>query len=168
MQIAFNNINHRQIISPLCRLIFIAIAASFLSFDAPVDLGDKERRRRKKIVKTAEELIGSRYRSGGESRRGFDCSGFSFYVMQEHNIKLHRSSRSQARQGKQVKLKNLKPGDLVFFGNGDRINHVGIISSNQGKSLKMIHASSSRGVIEEDILQSTYWRKRIKFGRSIM
>jgi len=127
-----------------------------------------ERKKRKNIVKTAQKYIGTKYRSGGKSEKGFDCSGFSFFVMKENNVALKRSSRDQALQGEPVKIKKLQPGDLIFFASKDRVNHVGIISENQRNKLKMIHASSSRGIVEEDILKSSYWKKRIKGGRSVL
>ncbi len=146
-------------------LSFFVIGSGFVKNDSTEI---SERKKRKNIVRTAQKYIGCKYRSGGKTAKGFDCSGFAYCVMKENNIQLKRSSRDQALQGEPIKISKLKPGDLIFFASKSRINHVGIISENGRNSLKMIHASSSRGIIEEDILKSTYWQQRIKEGRSVL
>lgn len=120
------------------------------------------RKERKKILKKAESLLNSNYRYGGNAPSGFDCSGFTQYVFRESvNLKLARSSSGQSRQGRAVKLSDAAPGDLVFFRTGTSVNHVGIIHKKSSKGLWMIHASSSRGVISEDISASEYWSDRL-------
>ena len=82
-----------------------------------------------KLISFAKRFIGVRYRWGGSSPKGFDCSGFTQYVFKNIGIALNRTSTSQAAQGKRVSKSNLQPGDLVFFdtnGGNNRINHVGI------------------------------------------
>lgn len=117
---------------------------------------------RTQIVKTATRLINTPYRYGGNSPKGFDCSGFTQYVYQNAaGIKLARSADQQSKGGKKLALKNCKPGDLVFFKNKGRIDHVGIIHRISGSDIWMIHASSSRGVVSEEITQSPYWGSRI-------
>ena len=72
------------------------------------------------------------------------------------------SSQEQAKGLDTIGLKDARPGDLLFFGSGERISHVGIISQIKGNQVKLIHSTSSRGVIEEDIMRSDYWVRRIR------
>jgi cell wall-associated NlpC family hydrolase len=57
-----------------------------------------------------------------------------------------------------------RPGDLVFFGKGKNVQHVGIVASRSAKSLFMIHSSSGRGVLKEDAMASEYWKKRVLYA----
>lgn len=104
-----------------------------------------------------KKYFGIRYRFGGDSPAGFDCSGFvRFMFSKELNIDLPHSSRAMSAMGIQIDRSELRPGDLVFFKNsGDRINHVGIFIGND----TFIHASLSRG-IALDRLSSGYFLKR--------
>jgi len=124
---------------------------------------------RKEIVSTSRSLIGSKYRYGGiDPSKGFDCSGFTYYVFKKNNIKLPHSSSAQSKKGKKIKPENAKPGDLVFFKHRGRINHVGIIVSNSDKHLIVIHSTTSEGVKKDDILNSEYWEKRLTFATDII
>ncbi len=117
------------------------------------------------IVKDAESCMSSPYKYGGTSKSGFDCSGLVFTVFKQNGFSISRSSQAQFDQSKKVKLKKLKPGDLVFFGKSKKkISHVGIVLSNKKDGLFIIHSSSSKGVIKTDILSDPYWSKRIISG----
>ncbi len=121
------------------------------------------------VVKEAQGLIGVRYKYGGTSPKGgFDCSGLVEYVYGKKGIDLKGSSRSQAKKGKKVKLKSVRAGDLIFFKNKGKINHVAIVIKNTGRSIYVIHSTSSRGVKKDDILSIDYWRKRISFARRVI
>lgn len=147
-------------------LLFILFIASGFMTSGPDE--KSERKKRKKIVKTAEQYLGTKYRAGGKTPKGFDCSGFTYFVLKENNIKLGASSRAQSKQGRLKNLKQLEAGDLVFFGSKQGINHVGIVTKRSRNALWMIHASSSRGIVEEEVFRSSYWKKRIQFGRSVL
>lgn len=120
---------------------------------------------RSKIVLSASENIGTPYVWAGSSPSGFDCSGFTSYVLNEFNIQLPRRAEDQYKMAKKVKKKNVQRGDLVFFKNGGKISHVGIVVSETGNPVVMIHASSSKGIITTQIDQSSYWSQRLySFG----
>jgi len=91
------------------------------------------------IIRTAKNYLGTRYLWGGTTPRGFDCSGFMLYVFTQHGIHLNRSSREQVRNGFPVTRTELIPGDLLFFGSGNHINHVGMYIGNN----EYIHSSSN-------------------------
>lgn len=118
------------------------------------------------LVLDARKLLKTRYKYGGNSPRGFDCSGFTQYLFQLHGTHLPRSAQAQSKLGSKVNLSDARPGDLLFFGGGS-ISHVGLVSRVKGKYPIMIHASTSSGVIETDINTSDYWRRRLKFVRRL-
>jgi cell wall-associated NlpC family hydrolase len=79
------------------------------------------------LANFALTLRGARYRYGGATRDGFDCSGLVFYAHRQFGLTVPRTSRDQSAQADEVKPRNLKPGDLVFFKvNSRNVNHVGI------------------------------------------
>jgi len=118
---------------------------------------------REEIVAYAQKFIGVKYSSSGESpATGFDCSGFTSYVMDAYKIELPRRSADQYTNAKKLKENQVKKGDLVFFDSGNGVNHVGIIISDEGQSPVMIHSSTSKGIIITDINSSEYWKKRVK------
>jgi cell wall-associated NlpC family hydrolase len=118
---------------------------------------------REEIVTYAQQFIGIKYCSSGETpATGFDCSGFTTYVMDAYKIELPRRSADQFTNAKKLKENQVKKGDLVFFDSGNGVNHVGIIISDEGQSPVMIHSSTSKGIIITDINSSEYWKKRVK------
>ena len=120
---------------------------------------------RDQILITAKKQLGTPYVWAGSSPDGFDCSGFTSYVMSKNGSKLPRRAVDQYNDAPKVKAKNAQKGDLVFFDNGSGVSHVGIVVSEKGSPLMMIHSSSSKGVIVTDVTKSAYWTKRLKgFG----
>ena len=115
------------------------------------------------VVQTARAQLGVGYRYGGEDRRGFDCSGLVQHVFRRHGLDLPRNSRQQYRLGRPVPPDQMQPGDLVFFAGSDgRVNHVGIWSGRG----HFIHASRSRGVVEDDA-KSPWFRRRFVGARRL-
>lgn len=110
-----------------------------------------------KFFSNISQYLGIRYRFGGNSTSGFDCSGFvRFMFSKELDVDLPHSSSEMATLGKKVDREELRPGDLVFFRNAkNRINHVGIFIGNN----TFVHASLSKG-ITRDTLSEDYYDKR--------
>lgn len=111
-----------------------------------------------KIINTALTYSGTKYRYGGTTKKGMDCSGLLYVAFGEHDIALPRVSYHMAETGKRIKVKNVTKGDLLFFKTGRRgrrINHVGMVVDTD-EDIKFIHASSSRGVIVSS-LREGYW-----------
>lgn len=129
-----------------------------------------EMRFRNNIIDFSEKYLDSKYKYGGTTPKGFDCSGYTFFVMNEFNIKLPHNSAAQSQLGKKIKVEKAQPGDLIFFSheNNNNINHVGIVYSNENGVLKMIHASSSKGIRIDSILDNGYWAPRLRYARNVV
>ena len=116
---------------------------------------DVDSRLAEKIVNTARKWLGTPYRYGGKDRKGTDCSGMTMSVFGEvAGVALPRNSAAQYEYCVSIGHEDLQPGDLVFFcgKRGGPVNHVGLYVGER----RMIHASSSRGVVESS-LDERYW-----------
>lgn len=116
---------------------------------------------RNTVVAYAQSLVGAKYRYGGADKRGFDCSGFTSHVMGHAGVHIPRTSTLQASGGERIHWKNALPGDLIFFGHGGRINHVGLVTKNRGHEIYVVHSTSSAGVRVDEVRQHPYWSNRI-------
>ncbi len=123
---------------------------------------------RSKVISEAKIHLGTPYQWGGTGESGFDCSGYTSYVMAKNGIQLSRMAGEQSKEVKKVNQKKAQPGDLVFFGSGNRVTHVGIVMSQPGEELTMIHASSSKGIMISNIETSSYWKSRLLFTGSVI
>ena len=100
------------------------------------------------VVALARAQLGRRYRRGGESPAfGFDCSGLVQYVMRALNLTVPRTAREQARVGLELArdTAQLRPGDLLTFGNRKKVSHIGIYVGNG----RFVHASTGAGRVVE-------------------
>ncbi len=118
-----------------------------------------------KIIEVARTYYGTPYRSGGNDKNGIDCSGLICSVYSEIGVKVPRISWQQSEFGAEVgSIKELKPGDWVFFvpeaGKEGYVSHAGIVTDvRNGDEIMFIHASTSKGV-REDNLFSNYFKGR--------
>ena len=119
------------------------------------------------LISTASENIGTRYRSGGITREGFDCSGLMCYTFSSYDIKLPRSSIDMAAHGSKIDTQNAQKGDLIFFKtNGRRqINHVGMVVEVLDGEIKFIHSATHGGVIISSTKESYYQRNFAQVNR---
>ena len=116
--------------------------------------------RAKDVLQEAHTYLGTKYKYGGDSKRGMDCSGLVYTSFKKVNIDLPRISRDQAQNGMNIRLKNAQPGDLIFFNtSGSGISHVGIVDKIKNGEIFFIHSSSSQGVIISS-MEETYWNRR--------
>lgn len=118
-----------------------------------------------KAVDHAMSMMGTRYRYGGASRSGTDCSGLVIQAYRAQGVNLPRTSASMATVGKAVPKGELKPGDLVFFRTrGSRISHVGIYKGGG----KFVHSSSGRGRVTVNSLSDGYYSRRYAGARRVV
>lgn len=117
----------------------------------------------KQLLETVDDWYGVRYRTGGNTKSGVDCSGFTVAVYSVvFGIMLPRVSSEQYRISRKISTTELKEGDLVFFNtNGRGVSHVGVYLGNN----KFIHASVSRGVMVNDLFEPYYLKRFVGAGR---
>jgi len=109
---------------------------------------------RVRLVNKAKEYLGDRYVWGGTTLgRGVDCSGFTQQIYRKFGISIDRTSRAQASRGTRISTSQLKPGDLVFYGNGNYINHVAIYIGNG----KIFGHGSGKGGTVKDMVSYCQW-----------
>ncbi|ANH59025.1 C40 family peptidase [Dokdonia donghaensis] len=123
-----------------------------------------------RIIKQAQAFSGTRYKFGGTTRKGMDCSGLIYVAFQKENIVLPRVSRDMAQRGKPVKNKDIDKGDLLFFRtskSGKRINHVGLVTKVDGDDIYFIHATTSKGVLTSN-LNERYWNRAYVMARRVL
>jgi lipoprotein Spr len=121
------------------------------------------------VLNEASTYIGTPYRFGGTTRSGIDCSAFVLNVFGESTgIELPRVAAEQAELGDKVEKQELQKGDLVFFSQGGRVSHVGIVQevTPEGE-IKFIHAATSRGVMISS-LNDSYWGRKFRFAKRII
>lgn len=123
----------------------------------------------KLLLDTAFSYLGTPYKHAGVTRKGMDCSGFVSTTFKAIDVPLSRSSQEMATQGKRIKLKNVRVGDLLFFKTlrHNRISHVGMVVDVQEGEVKFIHASSKRGVVISS-LSENYYKKAFRMAKRVM
>lgn len=115
---------------------------------------------KQEIIDYAKTFEGTRYKFGGTTKAGMDCSGLICTAFQKENIELPRISRDMATKGVPVSLKNAEKGDLVFFKTSSKnvISHVGLVVNAEDGQVRFIHSTTRAGVIISS-LDEDYWKK---------
>lgn len=114
------------------------------------------------LLEHIDEWYGTRYRYGGTTKSGIDCSAFVQAIyLSAFAVSLPRTARDQYRNSRIISATEMKTGDLVFFNTTGGISHVGIYLQNN----KFVHASTSYGVTISDMFDPYYLRRFIGIGR---
>jgi cell wall-associated NlpC family hydrolase len=119
------------------------------------------------VLMRAISLVGTPYRYGGNTPDGgFDCSGLVNYVYRDMlDLRLPRASRDlAAAQGPRLDPERLAPADLVFFGAGGNVSHVGIYVGEG----RFVHAPSTGGTVRLDHLDGPYWRDHYSGAKRVL
>lgn len=123
------------------------------------------------IIEYSKQFLGTRYKWGGTTKRGMDCSGLVHESFKAHQIYLPRISRDIAKKGKKITLRETLKGDLLFFKTGKNrrnfINHVGLVVEIKNNAIYFIHATTSKGVIISS-LNETYWKSAFTEVRRVL
>ncbi len=150
----------------------VSIAVLFLGFTQE-SISQSRRSNKERqlhlVLSTVKSYIGTPYKYGGMSRSGIDCSGLIHLSFNMAGIRVPRTAKDQSKHGKNIGWNRLRPGDLVFFKfkqKGAKWWHSGVITIVEKDRIRFVHASSSRGVVESDLL-SDYYRKNVKGFRRV-
>lgn len=122
------------------------------------------------IVDYAKQFKGVRYKFGGATRDGMDCSGLVFESFRAFDVILPRISRDMAKQGDKISLRNTQEGDLLFFKTMNRrndISHVGLVVTSENGDIEFIHSTTSLGVVISK-LSEKYWNSAFVEARRIL
>lgn len=142
------------------RADYRALAKASIRLGVDIDLKDNH-----KLYLEAAKWMGVPYRSGGDSKRGTDCSGFVHQLYRKvYRTEVSRSTEDLKKESSKVAKRSLREGDLVFFTSNrsrKKVAHVGVYLKNG----KFIHASTSRGVIVSRLNEDYYSRHWISGGR---
>lgn len=119
------------------------------------------------MINNAMQFLGVRYRGGGTTTAGMDCSGMVTAVFDIFDLKLPRSSHEMATVGEKIDNKDAKKGDLIFFKTTRRgISHVGIITEiTDENEIKFIHSSTSQGVVISSMNEAYYKKTFVQINR---
>ena len=121
---------------------------------------------RDKIVSYGMGLLGTPYVTAGHSKKGFDCSGFVYFVFNYFEIKVPRSSSQFKNFGKEIPIADVKKGDILLFLSPTRnaIGHLGIVTNPKGMESDFIHSSSGceMKVIVTSLKKPGYLRRFVK------
>lgn len=158
-------------------ILMIALVGCGSQRDFTVNEKGKAISYREEISKTAQKVTdyalqfqGVKYKYGGTTKKGMDCSGLVYSAFLSEDIELPRVSRDMAKQGSAIRTQDIKVGDLVFFStsqSSSRINHVGLVVEIIPGSVNFIHSTSSLGVIVSS-LNEKYWNAAYVTARRIL
>jgi cell wall-associated NlpC family hydrolase len=115
------------------------------------------------VSRQAHKYIGTPYKFGGRSPKGFDCSGLVWYLYKQHGVNLPDASHKQAGAGVKVKKDDMVPGDLIFFQTNGKIHHVGLYVGGG----KMIHAPGKGKKVVKTSLKDKYYRTHYATSRRV-
>jgi len=111
-----------------------------------------------RLIQKASGFLGVRYRLGGTTKRGIDCSALVQNVYRSFNVNLPRVARDQSKVGVEVDIDELEKGDLVFFNTNRYLGHVGIYIGNN----EFIHASSRTRRVRIDSMDHPFYQERFE------
>ena len=125
---------------------------------------------REKVADFGRTFVGSKYKYAGRNpQTGFDCSGFTSFVLKNFGVDVLPSSKLQTTAGHYIPIEWVLPGDLLFFGESwHNISHVALVVKHDSEGVICVHSTSSQGVKIDNVTQSSYWRPLFQFARDVI
>ncbi|MFC4723360.1 C40 family peptidase [Geojedonia litorea] len=124
-----------------------------------VDGGESGYSKADLIIDFAKQFDGVKYKFGGTTKQGMDCSGLVSTAFQNENIDLPRTSKGMSTQGEWIDIKEVQKGDLLFFAtrrNSREVSHVGLVTESRPGYVEFIHATTRLGVTISSLAER-YW-----------
>lgn len=166
------------------KLVFLILVFSFVAYvvyDQPKESETQDEFSREETVFSSEQtnntfrdsiveygmkLLGTPYVIAGNGKKGFDCSGYIYFVFQHFDIEVPRSTAGYENFGTEIPVENVQKGDLLLFlsPTRDTIGHIGIVSNANGKKSDFIHATSGSDmkVVITNLSNEGYTRRFVK------
>ncbi len=116
---------------------------------------------RSEVVSEALNYLGNSYQYAGRGPDHFDCSGLVSKVYEKVGITIRGSSKSISNVHRGIPIDDVKRGDLIFYIKQGTVFHVSIVVNVGDELIEVVHSTTSRGVIRENILASPYWKEKI-------
>jgi lipoprotein Spr len=114
------------------------------------------------LLRSVDEWYGTKYKMGGTSKSGIDCSAFVQSVyLSAFGLAVPRTAFEQFKAAYHISATEMREGDLVFFNTTGGVSHVGIYMGNN----KFAHASVARGVTVSDLFDPYYLKRFLGIGR---
>lgn len=149
--------------------VFLMVLLTVVVFS----VSGQTRRKKKQIdhvITEARAYMGTPYRYGGMSKSGIDCSGLIYNCYKKIDVDLPRTAKDQSKIGSSKSWDAVRPGDIVFFKfkqKGEKWYHTGMITYAEKGDIRFIHASTSKGVVESNLMDNYYKSNVKKFRRVI-
>jgi cell wall-associated NlpC family hydrolase len=150
-----------------CLLLLAGCASEPRRPEPPLEAGSPRADAANAVLFRAIALVGTPYRYGGNTPdSGFDCSGLVGYVFRDAaGVVLPRTSGEMSElRAREVGMRDLQAGDLVFFAEGRRVSHVGIYVGE----LRFVHAPNTGGTVRLDRLDAPYWNSHFVYGKRVL
>jgi probable lipoprotein NlpC len=157
---------------PIYCFVYIIAIFLLLTFTSCSSTRVSREKKTDMVITRARSYTGTPYKYGGTTVLGMDCSGLLMRSFEVIDVYIPRTAAQQSKLGKRVTIDELRPGDLVFFKTlkkQGKVTHAGLVTDNRKSGqIMFIHSSSSKGVIEVNLL-SDYYRsvfvkaRRLKF-----
>jgi cell wall-associated NlpC family hydrolase len=157
----------RRALAVVLILLLAGCASAPRRSEPPLEPGTPRADAANAVLFRAIALVGTPYRYGGNTPdSGFDCSGLVGYVFRDAaGVALPRTSSEMSDlRAREVDVRSLQAGDLVFFAEGRRVSHVGIYVGEQ----RFVHAPNSGGTVRLDRLDAPWWNAHFVYGKRVL